>query len=65
MLIMLEGTKKGDTLRGPPFSSVSYPFSMPGSPPIPEPMQAPIRSALASVTSRSASSMAWMLATNP
>ena len=43
MLMMLAGTKKGDTRRGPLFSSVACVSSIVLMPPIPEPMATPVR----------------------
>ena len=53
MLMMLEGTKKGDTLRTLPVcSSVRTVSSMVPMPPIPEPTCTPTSAALASVISK-------------
>src|SRR5216117_603172 len=52
MLIIVLGMKKGEILRGPPFSTSLCVSSIIGSPPMPEPILTPMRAALASVTSR-------------
>ena len=65
MLMIVEGTKKGEILRGPPSARICAVFSMVVMPPIPAPTDTPMRSALASVTSRPASFIASIDAATP
>ena len=65
MLMMVPGMKKGEILRGPPPRKSLCVSSIIGSPPMPEPMLMPMRSALASVTSMPESRIAWMPAAMP
>ena len=59
------GTKNGEMRRGPCSNRDRQLFSILVRPPIPEPMDTPIRSRLASVTSRPESRTAWKLAARP
>ena len=66
MLMIVDGTKNGETLRGPPSSRVRCCASMFGSPPIPEPIATPTRSTSSpSAPSSPASRMAWTPAAMP
>ena len=49
-LTMAAGMKKGEILRGPPFSRLLCSRSMTSNPPMPEPMLTPVRSANSSVS---------------
>ena len=51
MLMMFAGTKNGEILRGPRQIGASNHFSMPVTPPIPEPIATPMRLAFCSVIS--------------
>jgi hypothetical protein len=48
---MVPGIKNGEILRVPPSSYISLVASIEAKPPIPEPMDTPIRSPFSSVTS--------------
>ncbi|MNE63097.1 hypothetical protein D3C80_1584270 [compost metagenome] len=65
MFTMVDGTKNGLIFRGPPLTSELWFSSIKPRPPIPEPIAAPMRLALASVISSCASCMACMPAAIP
>ena len=57
-LMMAEGMKKGEILRGPPCIRLACSRSMISNPPMPEPIKQPTRSAI----SGEISSPAWVIA---
>ena len=63
--MMAPGMKKGEILRGPFFSKILSVSSISGSPPIPEPIFTPIRSALSGCLEKPASSSASIPAARP
>jgi hypothetical protein len=65
MLMIEDGTKKGETRRGPLACSVRHSSSMVPMPPMPEPTQMPMRSRLSSVMVRPASCTACLAAATP
>ena len=65
MLMMLMGTKNGETRRGPRSLMTRVVSSIVPMPPMPEPICTPMRSALASVTSSPESLIASMPAAMP
>jgi hypothetical protein len=65
MLMIEAGTKNGEMRRGPRSTNSPCVSSMRGSPPMPEPMLTPMRSAFASVTCRPQSFQAWIAAARP
>ena len=66
MLMIVDGTKNGDTRRGPDSSSTLCWASMLGRPPMPEPMETPTRSRSSpSASSSPAWRTAWAEAAMP
>ncbi|MNT14263.1 hypothetical protein D3C72_1492600 [compost metagenome] len=65
MLMIEPGTKNGEMRRGPRSVSTALVSSIIGRPPMPEPTSTPMRSALASVTSRPLSFRACVPAAMP
>ena len=65
MLMIVPGMKNGEMRRGPCSESVRAPSSIIGSPPIPDPMFTPMRSAFASVAWMPASAIASIAAAVP
>ena len=65
MLMMLAGTKNGDTRLRPLVLRVTHCSSMVPMPPMPEPTRMPMRSRLASVTSMPESFRACLAAATP